>query len=89
MVRVALAGKEFTDVGLMMQLPAPNVLGQPRVTVPLKLSCDVIEIGPLTAMLPALSSGNGTGSVRMKSGFAVTFRVNDLVSVVGAPAVVA
>jgi hypothetical protein len=47
------------------------------VTVPLNPSCDVIEIAPVEPLLPALISGNALGSPRMKSGFEVTFRVNE------------
>jgi hypothetical protein len=85
-VSVAVAGKEFTEVGLMLQLPAPNVVAHARATVPLKPSCDVIEMGPLVPVLPTLTSGNVTG-LRTKSGLAVTFSVNDAVKLEGAPAV--
>jgi hypothetical protein len=88
MVRVAVAGNELTDVGLMPQLPAPYVVGQPRVTVPVNPSCAVIEIGPVVPVLPAFTSGNAMGP-KTKSGLAVMFRVNDVVRVAGAPAVVA
>jgi hypothetical protein len=86
-VSVAVAGKEFTEVGLMLQLPAPKVVMHASVTVPLKPSCDAIEIGPLIPLLPTFTSGNAPGSPSTKSGFAVTFSVNDAVKVEGAPAV--
>ena len=59
------------------------------MTVPLKPFCDVIEIVPVEPLLPALISGNTLGSLRMKSGFEVTFRVNETVSVEADPATVA
>ena len=60
-VRVAVAGKEFTDAGLMLQLPAPNVFGQLRVTVPVKLSCDVMESGSGRAVAASIDYGEGRG----------------------------
>ena len=86
---VAVAGNELTDVGLMLQLPAPYVVGQLRVTVPLNPSCEAIEIDPVVPVLPAFTSGNAMGSVKTKSALEVTFRVNDVVSFEGAPVVVA
>jgi hypothetical protein len=80
MVRVELAGNELTVLGLMPQLPAPYVAGHVRVTVPLKPSCETIEIDPVVPLLPAFTSGNELGSERMKSGFAVTLSVNEVVS---------
>jgi hypothetical protein len=88
-VTVAVAGKELTDDGLMLQLPGPNVFGHFKFTFPEKPSCDAIEIGPLTPLLPALICGNAVGSLRTKSGFEVTLSVKDVISAVGAPVVVA
>jgi hypothetical protein len=89
MVRVAVAGKELTEEGLMLQLPAPYVVGQLRLTVPLNSSCEVIEILPVVPVLPTLTSGNALGPVRMKSGYEITSRLKDVVSAEGAPTVVA
>src|SRR5579864_2197309 len=89
MVRVAVAGYEVTEVGLIPQLPEPYVAGQLRVTAPAKPSCEVIEIGPLTPLLPTFTSGNAEGSLITKSGFAVTFSANELLKAEEAPAVVA
>src|SRR5258708_22191103 len=89
MVSIAVAGNEFTDVGLMLQLPAPNVVGQRRVTVPLNSSCETIEIVPVVPVLPTFTSENAVGSVKIKSGLVVTFSMNDAVSGAGAPAVAA
>jgi hypothetical protein len=89
MVRVEVAGNKLTEVGLMLQLPAPYVVGQLRMTVPLNPSCEVIEIVPVVPVLPAFTSGKVGGKVRSKSGFAVTFNVNEVVRVEGAPGVVA
>ena len=86
-VKVAVAGNELTDTGLMLQLPEPKVVGQLKVTVPVNPSCAVIEIGPLIPVLPTFTSGKALGSVRTKSEFAVTTRVNEVVSGDGAPAV--
>lgn len=88
-VRVAVAGKAFTDVGLTLQLPDPYVVGQLRATMPPKPSCEAIEIGPLVPVLPALISGKAEGSVRTKSVLAVTFSVKDVLTGDGAPVVVA
>jgi hypothetical protein len=38
MMSVAVAGYEFTEVGVMLQLPAPYVVGQLKLTVPLNPS---------------------------------------------------
>jgi hypothetical protein len=89
MVSVAVAGNALTDVGLMLQLPAPYVVGQLRVTVPVNPSCAAIEIDPVVPVLPALTTGNAVGSVKTKSGLEVTFIVNDVARVEGAPVVVA
>ena len=48
-----------------------------------------MEIGPFVPVLPTLTSGNALGSLSAKSGFAVTMRLNEVVSVAGAPLVVA
>ena len=87
MVRVAVAGNVRTVAGLMLQLPAPYVAGQANVTVPLKPSCEVMEIGLFVPVLPTLSSGNALGSLIAKSGFAVTTRLNEVVRTAGAPLV--
>src|SRR4051812_48288567 len=89
MVRVAVAGKTCTEAGLMLQLPAPNVVGQVKVTVPLKPSCEAIEIEPVVPVLPALICGNALGSLKTKSAIAVTTRLKDVVSADNAPLVVA
>src|ERR1700688_2323063 len=89
-VRVAAAGKELTDVGLMLQLPAPDVVAQLKITVPLNPSCAATESCAVVPMLlPTLNSGAPDGPVRMKSGLEVTFTVNDCDSVVEVPAVLA
>src|ERR1700722_3740594 len=72
----AAAGKELTDAGLMLQLFAPNVAGQLRLTVPLNPSCAAMEIGALVPALPALTSGKTDGCASTKSGLVVTFSVN-------------
>src|SRR5579864_7994683 len=87
MVRVAVAGNELTVAGTMLQLPAPNVVGHASVTVPVKPSCDVMEMAPVVPELPALTSGKAAGSVMMKSEFAVTTSVNEVVSAEEAPLV--
>ena len=89
MVSVTVAGKLLTDLGLTLQLPAPYVAGQVNVTVPLNPSCEVMEIGPLTPVLPALTAGNALGSLNRKSGFAVTTKLNEVVKGAAAPLVVA
>ena len=87
-VRFAVAGNVLIEVGLMLQLLAPNVAGQLKLTVPLKPSCEAIEIGPVMPVLPTFTLGNAPGSPRMKSGFIVTVMVNDVENA-GAPSVVA
>jgi hypothetical protein len=89
MVKVAVAGKELTEAGLMLQLPAPYVVGQLRFTAPVKSSCEAIENVPLVPVLPTFTSGNEVGPVRMKSGCEITSREKDVVSAEGAPRVVA
>jgi len=68
MVRVAVAGNELTDAGLMLQLPVPYVLTQLRLTVPVNPSCDEIVIGPVVPVLPAFTLGKGAASVMTKVG---------------------
>jgi len=89
MVKVAVAGKELTEEGLMLQLPAPYVVGQLRFTVPVKSSCEVIENVPLVPVLPTFTSGKEVDPVRMKSGWEITSSEKDVVSVDGAPTVAA
>src|ERR1700756_4460308 len=89
MVRVTVAGKLVTHTGLTLQLPAPYVAGQVSVTVPLNPSCEAMEIGPFTPVLPALTEGNALGSLNTKSGFAVTTKLNEVVRGAAAPPVVA
>src|SRR5258708_28251936 len=79
--RFAIAGKLLTEEGVMPQLPAPSVAGQLRLTVPLKASCEAIEITPLLPVLPTLMLGKGLGSLRTKSGFVTTLTTNDVESV--------
>jgi hypothetical protein len=87
---VAAAGKELTDVGLMLQLPTPATIAQLKLTVPLNPSCAAIESGAVVpVLLPTLNSGAPDGPVRMKSGLEVTFTVNECDSVVEVPAVLA
>jgi len=88
MVNVAVFGNELTDAGLILQLPLGREVGQLRLTVPAKPSCEVIDIDPLP-VLPTLTSGKSAGAFIIKSGFDVTFRVKDTVIAEGAPAVVA
>jgi hypothetical protein len=57
--------------------------------VPLKPSCEVIEMALSTRGPPTITSGNALGSVTTKSGFGVTTSVNDVASGAGAPAVAA
>src|SRR5258708_38720082 len=80
MVKFTVVGNLLMELGLMLQLPAPNVLGQLKLTVPMKPSCDAIEIGPLVPELRTLTLGKGMGSLSTKSGFIATVRVNDVVS---------
>src|ERR1700680_5298531 len=89
MMRLTVAGNALTDVGLMLQLLAPNVAAQIKLTVPLKPSWEAIVIGPLVPVLPAFTLGNALGSLRTKSGFVVTVRVKEVVKGAGAPGVVA
>ncbi len=49
----------------------------------------MIEMGALALLAPALVCGKADGSVRTKSGFAMTVTANDVVSGAGAEAVVA
>lgn len=88
MVNVTLLGNELTDAGLMLQLPAPYVLGQLRVTTPAKPSCEAMAIVPVVPLLPTFTSGKSAASLKMKSGFDITFKLNDVVRV-DAPAVTA
>jgi hypothetical protein len=88
-VRVTVAGKVPTEAGLMLQLPDPYVAGQAHVTVPLNPSCEAMEIGPFPPVLPTLTGGNALGSLMTKSGFAVTTRLNEVVTAVAVPLVVA
>jgi hypothetical protein len=77
MMRFAVAGNVLTEDGVMLQLPTPYVAGQLRLTAPLKPSCEAIEIGPLTPVLPTLTLGKGVNSLSTKSGFIITLIVND------------
>ena len=88
-VRVAVAGNDVITAGLMLQLPAPNVVGQLSVTVPAKPSCDAIEMEPDVPVLPTFTSGNAPDMLRMKSRLEVTTTVNDALSEDGAPEVLA
>ncbi len=89
MMRLTVAGNVLTDEGVMLQLFAPNVVAQVRLTVPLKPSWEEIVIGPLVPVLPSFTLGKGLGSPRMKFGLVVTVMVNEVVRGVGAPPVVA
>src|SRR5580698_6290737 len=71
--RETVAGNEATEAGVMLQLLAPKVSAQFRVTTPVNPSCAAIETGPAVPVVPALTSGNAEGSERMKSGLATTF----------------
>ena len=73
MVRVTVAGNEFTEVGFRLQ-----VVGQSRFTVPENPSSAVTVIGPLVVVLPWLTLGNGDGSLSEKLGFVVTVRLNEV-----------
>ncbi|MGH9496740.1 MAG: hypothetical protein ACRD3B_17205 [Candidatus Sulfotelmatobacter sp.] len=66
-VTLAVEGKPLTEVGVMLQPDAPNATSQLNATVPLNPSSAAIEIAPVAPALPALISGKGVGSVRMKS----------------------
>ena len=88
-MRLTVAGNVLADDGVMLQLLAPKVLAQVRLTVLLKPSCEEIVIGPLVPVLPSFTLGNGLGSLRMKVGLVVTVIPNEVVRGVGAPAVVA
>ena len=70
-----MAGKVLTDVGLMLQLPTPNVAGQLKVTVPVKPSSAEIVIGPLVPVLPAFTLGNAPDSLKTKLGLSVVVLV--------------
>ena len=89
MMRLTVAGKALTDEGLMLQLLAPKVFPQVRLTVPLKPSCEEIVIGPLVPVPPSFTLGKGLGSLRMKSGLVVTVIVKEVVRGAGAKEVVA
>jgi hypothetical protein len=89
MVRVAVVGNELTEVGLMLQLLAPKVVTQLRVTVPVNPSCGVTLIGPVVPVLPAFTLGKAVSSLITNVGFAITLAVNDAAKGVGAPAVLA
>ena len=89
MMSSTVAGNTLTDEGLMLQLLAPKVFGQLRLTEPLKPSWEEIVIGPLVPVLPSFTLGKGLGSLRMKSGLVVTVMVNEVVRGEGAPEVVA
>src|SRR6266404_1603492 len=89
MTKVAVAGKVLTDAGLTLQMLAPKVVAQLRLTVPVKPSWEEIVIGPLVPVLPTFTVGKAVGSLRTKSGFVVTASVNDVVRGAGAPEVVA
>jgi hypothetical protein len=89
MTRVAVAGKVLTDAGLTLQLPAPKVFAQLKSTVPVKPSCEEIEIEPLVPVVPAFTLGKALDSVRTKVGFSVTANVNEVVKGDGAPEVAA
>src|SRR5438105_4905378 len=89
MVAVRLAvpplATEMGLAGVNVHIAAASALASHvAFTLP---SCDAIEIGPLIPLLPTFTSGNAPGSLSTKSGFAVTFSVNDAVKVEGAPAV--
>jgi hypothetical protein len=88
-VKFAIAGNELTVVGLTLQLPTPYVAGQLRVTVPEKPSCDVIEMTPVVPVLPTFTLGNRSGPFKLKSAFEMTLTANGLLSVDGAPTVLA
>jgi len=79
----------LTDVGLTLQLLAPKVSGQLKVTIPLKPSWEVIAIEPAVPVLPIFTLGKALGSLRMKSGFVVTAIANEVVKGAGAAEVVA
>ena len=55
-VRFAVAGKVFTEAGVMLQLAAPVVARQLNATVPLKPSSAAMEIAPVAPVPPALIS---------------------------------
>ena len=57
----AVAGYVLTDVGVMLQLLAPKVAGQLRVTVPANPSRAAIEIGPLGAGAACVYFREGSG----------------------------
>jgi hypothetical protein len=80
MVTRGLAGYELTDAGATLQLPLPPVTEHVRATALLNPSCDVTLIVPLVVVLPAFTTGNAAGSLRMKVGLSVTFSANEVVT---------
>ena len=74
MVKVAVAGKELTEEGLMLQLPAPYVVGQLRFTVAGEIVLRGNRKSSARPVLPTFTSGNEVGPVRMKSGCEITSR---------------
>src|SRR5216683_7156131 len=88
-VTFAPEGNEFTDAGLTLQLPPPEIREHVRFTVPAKRLIALTVMEPLVVVLPAFTVGKGLGSVRMKSAVVVTFTVKEVFSGEGAPEVLA
>ena len=88
MVKVAVAGYVETVAGLRLQIPVPTLELQLKASEPAKPSCVMIEIGAFGPALPAFTTGNDA-ACRLKVGFEVTTRVNDVLKGAGAPTVIA
>jgi hypothetical protein len=88
-VTLTPAGNEFTDAGLTLQLPVPEISEQVRFTVPAKKLIALTVMEPLVVVLPAFTVGKGRGSVRTKSAVVETFTVKEVFSGDGAPEVFA
>ena len=91
MIRVAVAGKELTAVGLTVQVPASTVSEQLRDMVLAKPSWEAIETDPFVFVLSVAPAFTwmAEGRVRTKSGLVPTVRANEMVTGDDAPAVVA
>ena len=89
MVRVDVAGNEFTELGVRLHTPALKLTEQLRFTVLLNPSCESMEIEVWDPVLPTLKFGKEESHVNWKSGLDVTVSVKEVVRVAGAPEVVA
>ena len=85
----APAGNEFTDAGLTLQLPLPEIKEHVRFTGPENPLIELTVMEPLVVVLPAFTVGKERGSVRTKSAVVETFTANEVFSGDGAPDVLA